>query len=372
MNITIVNCFDTYEHRVELLKRTLEAEGHRVSVVTSNFRHMKKCLRTECPPDFELVKARPYYKNLSIARLRSHAAFAKAALICVAEKDPELLWVLVPPNSLVKRAAIYKKKHPDKKLVLDFIDMWPESMPITRFKELPPFTAWRSLRDRYVNEADMVVTECSLFWETLEKSCPREKLQTLYLARDFQLYHFVNTPPKDKIALCYLGSINNIIDIPCIGEIIRKFDLPVELHIIGDGEKREELCETARNAGAEVIFHGIIYDPKKKQAIFDRCHAGLNIMKSSVYVGLTMKSMDYFAASLPVINNIQGDTWDFIEQHPIGINYSPETRLSSAKLQILQSRREQVRAFYDTYFSERVFAIRVREILKALFPGETT
>ena len=198
MNITIVNCFDTYEHRVELLKRTLEAEGHRVSVVTSNFRHMKKCLRTECPPDFELVKARPYYKNLSIARLRSHAAFAKAALICVAEKDPELLWVLVPPNSLVKRAAIYKKKHPDKKLVLDFIDMWPESMPITRFKELPPFTAWRSLRDRYVNAADMVVTECSLFWETLEKSCPREKLQTLYLARDFQLYRFVNTPPKDS------------------------------------------------------------------------------------------------------------------------------------------------------------------------------
>ena len=97
---------------VELLKRTLEAEGHRVSVVTSNFRHMKKCLRTECPPDFELVKARPYYKNLSIARLRSHAAFAKAALICAAEKDPELLWVLVPPNSLVKRAAIYKKKAP--------------------------------------------------------------------------------------------------------------------------------------------------------------------------------------------------------------------------------------------------------------------
>ena len=121
-----------------------------------------------------------------------------------------------------------------------------------------------------------------------------------------------------------------------------------------------------------MIFHGIIYDPKKKQAIFDRCHAGLNIMKSSVYVGLTMKSMDYFAASLPVINNIQGDTWDFIEQHPIGINYSPETRLSSAKLQILQSRREQVRAFYDTYFSEKVFAIRVREILKELYPEERT
>ena len=95
-------------------------------------------------------------------------------------------------------------------------------------------------------------------------------------------------------------------------------------------------------------------------------------MNSSVYVGLTMKSMDYFAASLPVINNIQGDTWNFIEQHPIGINYSPETKLSGAKLQILQSRREQIRAFYDTYFSEKVFAIRVREILKELYSEEMT
>ena len=141
MNITIVNCFDTYEHRVELLKRTLEAEGHRVTVVTANFRHMKKCLRTECPPGFELVKTRPYYRNLSVARMRSHDAFAKDAIACAAGKDPDLLWVLVPPNSLVKRAALYKKKNPDKKLVLDFIDMWPESMPMTRFKNLPPFTA---------------------------------------------------------------------------------------------------------------------------------------------------------------------------------------------------------------------------------------
>ncbi len=182
---------------------------------------------------------------------------------------------------------------------------------------------------------------------------PQRKLQTLYLARDFQLYRFVNTPPKDKIALCYLGSINNIIDIPCIGEIIRKFDLPVELHIIGDGEKREELCETARNAGAEVIFHGIIYDPKKKQAIFDRCHAGLNIMKSSVYVGLTMKSMDYFAASLPVINNIQEIPGISLSSIPL-VSTTAGDQVVQCKASNLQSRREQVRAFTTLTFRKSI------------------
>ena len=107
-----------------------------------------------------------------------------------------------------------------------------------------------------------------------------------------------------------------------------------------------------------------------KQEIFDQCHFGLNIMKESVYVGLTMKSIDYFEASLPIINNIKGDTWAFVERNQIGINYGPTTLLPAAELLDLQKRRPCVRAFFEAHFSEAVFAEKVDEILESLMNEE--
>ena len=363
MNITIVCCFDTYEHRVELLRKVFRESGHTVSVVMSQFRHFHKTFRETAPEGYYLVPVKPYYKNMSVARLDSHRRFAASALMQVRELKPDLLWVLAPPNSLVKEAARYKRECPDVKLVLDIIDMWPETMPISRFKSVPPFSFWKALRDKYVDEADVIVTECALYQEILRKRCDARKLKTLYLAREAAPFHGDWNPPENRIALCYLGSINSLIDIPRIGEIIRGIDAPVELHIIGDGERRDELLETARASGAEVFFHGKVYDPEEKQKIFDRCHAGLNVMKDSVYVGLTMKSIDYFEASLPIINTIKGDTWSFVGQSQIGINYAGDTMLSAEMLRSIQASRAQVREFFEGHFTETIFANCAKKIL---------
>lgn len=43
-------------------------------------------------------------------------------------------------------------------------------------------------------------------------------------------------------------------------------------------------------------------------------------MKSHIIVALSMKSIDYFQSGLPVINNLSGDTWDFIEMYNAGYN----------------------------------------------------
>lgn len=42
MNIAIVNCFDTYEHRVDLLYAYFKANENNVRVYTSDFRHIEK------------------------------------------------------------------------------------------------------------------------------------------------------------------------------------------------------------------------------------------------------------------------------------------------------------------------------------------
>lgn len=365
MKVAIINCFDVYDHRVELLQRSLCAEGHQVSVLIPNFRHMQKCMRTNCPEGFEMLPAEPYYGKFSAARIRSHIHFSKAALERARDLRPDILWVLAPPNSLVKDAALYKKQRPEMKLVLDFMDLWPESMPIKGFGATPPGWLWRGLRDGYVDAADTVVTERGRYWEALQRCCDRKKLCTLYVSRSLVLRQMKGRPPADRIALCFLGRINQDIDFHAVGALLQGLDGPVELHVVGSGDQEPLLRRTAEDAGAETVFHGEIYALEKKREIFDRCHFGLNLLKPGACSGLTMKSVDYLEASLPVINNVGGDTWEFIERHPVGLNYSEDAGITVSKLLALQSRREQIQALYDAYLAEKVFSLSLRDIIRS-------
>ncbi|MBR4393083.1 MAG: glycosyltransferase [Oscillospiraceae bacterium] len=366
LRITIVHCFETHEDRVDMLCKVLRADGHAVTVVCSDWNHFRKCTRTEFKPGSVPVHAKPYRKNLSLARILSHRRFAEDAIRAAEKTAPDLLWVFSPPNFLIKYAALFKQKCPDVKLILDFIDIWPETMPIRRFKNTLPFRMWKDLRDRYANVADLVVAECDLFRVPLEKTVPAEKISTLYFGRDLPEIQTGLMPPEDRIALCYLGSINNIVDIDRIAWIIENLPLPVKLHIIGGGEREEELVRAAACAGAEVVRHGNVYDPLEKQKIFDSCHFGLNTLKDTVFIGVTMKSVDYFAGGLPILNTLHGDTEEFVERYGIGINVRSAEDLKPEALRKAAENRPAVRRFYEQYFSEEVFSKSMHDIINRL------
>lgn len=365
MKVTIINCFDVYDRRVELLRASLQGEGHRVSVLVPNFRHMQRCRRTHCPAGFEMLPVIPYYGRFSPARIRSHMRFARDALYRAEELRPDLLWVLVPPNSLVREAALYRKRRPDMRLVLDFMDLWPESMPVPGFASTPPGCLWQGLRDRYADGADIVVTESSKYWAVLQKSCEKKKLHTLFVPRKDGFRYLEAHPPRDRIALCFLGQVNGDIDFQAVGRLLQRLGQAAELHVIGAGDGETMLRRTVEDAGARVEFHGKVYAPEKKRRIFERCHAGLNLLRNGPRSGLSMKSVDYLEASLPVINNVPGDTWDFIERYPVGLNCDGSMEVTASKLLALQSRREQIQAVYHTYFAERVFSTNLRKIMGA-------
>jgi len=365
MNVTIISSFDVNDHRVELLQNGLSVEGHQVSVLLPDFRHSQKYRRANAPRGAELLPAKPYYHNFSLSRIRSHVRFSEDAMARARALHPDVLWVLVPPNSLVKAAARYKKERPELKLVLDVMDLWPETMPVAGFSHTPPGWIWRNLRDRYLDRADVVVTESGGYWKTLQKSCDRRKLYTLYTTRDMQLRRLNGRPPADRIALCLLGRLDQYVDFPAVGRLVRECGYPVDLHVIGEGEESSKLRQTAESAGANVIFHGEVYSTEKKWSIFDRCHCGLNLLKAELSPERALKSEDYLKASMPVINNVRGAMWDFVERYPVGLNYDGGTTITGVKLLALQSRREQIQALYDTYFAEKIFAIKLRDIIQA-------
>lgn len=363
-----ISCFHEYPNRIRLVMEYLREQGYECTYITSDFDHIKKAHYRVELPDCVQIPVRAYTKNLSVDRLLSHHLFARDAFRVVERIAPEFLFVMVPPNSVADQAAKYKKKHPNTKLVLDIFDMWPETFPDGRAKQLLawPFGKWGQLRNRALAQADLVTTECALYQDVLRIHCSQEKLHTLHLAKESIAQEPSLSEQVQGVSLCYLGSINNIIDIPGISEIIRKLPKPVQLHIVGDGERRQELIDAAESAGAAVTFHGKVFDGEKKQEIFDKCHYGLNVMKSSVFVGLTLKSMDYFDGGLPIINTIRGDTWDLVESNPIGINYCADMDLAQGLQLPTAADKRRVKAFFRESFSVEAFRARLARILDNL------
>ncbi|MBU3127156.1 glycosyltransferase [Clostridium tagluense] len=374
MKVVIVNCFDTYEDRIDLIHDFFINNGYDVTIVQSDFRHFKKVKRTESKQHFIFVESKPYNKNMSVARMTSHYRYAKMAFQLVEDLQPDLLYVIVPPNSLAKFAAKYKRRHSNIKLIFDLIDLWPETMPVERIKDMPPFNFWRLMRDKSLKYADLVITECNLYQSILKIVLKGIKTETIYLAKrkvNIDRHPLFN---KDEIHLGYLGSINNIIDIPNIKRLIKSIHeiKPVTIHVIGDGESRDVLIDEIKSTGAIVEYHGKIYDPQKKQDIFDKCRFGLNIMKDTVCVGLTMKSIDYFQAGLPIINSIQADTAEIVDKYNIGINVTNENienvadKVANADKDEFTEMRKSTYKVFENLFSLQAFNEKLEDVIKGL------
>ena len=364
MNAVIVSSSYSYLERVELLEEFYRKQGYETKILLTDFIHTSKTYADWLREGYFLVKTAPYKKNISVQRLYSHHKFAKDVATQLEKMKVDILHVMLPANSLAVTARKYKEAHPNIKLYFDIVDLWPETMPINKFKNSYPFKKWKMLRDKNLYNADKIYCECNLFTKVLNKEHDT-RFQTLYWVKTSEP---VESNPKlehNNLHLCYLGSINNVIDIDYIVRMCRELSVhkKVVLHIIGDGEKREELLQKTKETQADVIYHGLVYEPEKKQAIFDQCHFGLNIMKQSVCVGLTMKSLDYFQAGLPIINNIDGDTEDMINAMEIGYNgyHALLKRIDSLQIEDYLAMRDNVKKLYNEKFTKEAFMKRLEE-----------
>lgn len=364
----LISCSDHYKFRLNVIDESLRSMGYETTYITSNFDHDTKSRFVSDVEGAVQIPVRPYKKNLSANRILSHREFARKAFAYLEalEQQPDLLLVHIPPNFLTHYAARYKKRHRQVKVVFDIFDLWPESLPGGKLKKLlaPVFSVWAGLRDKNLPKGDYVITECEMFRQKLQLSA--ETSGTVWLCGNTLTAEVLPQLPEDAIALCYVGSINNIISIPDICDLIQKLSAhkKVVLHIIGKGETQQVFCDAARNAGAEVFFHGAVYDEAKKREILSQCHFGLNIMKSSVCVGLTMKSVEYFRFGLPIINSIPGDTKQLVEEKGIGVQLENGEQLLSLDNNSCLKMRDNVKRMFAESFEHSVILRQYTNILK--------
>ena len=371
LKAAVVTDSTSYEPRAEYVGACLSSLGCQVAWVESDFNHRekKKTIRTKA--DHVYVNTVPYKKNLSLRRFYYHWDFARKAGKCLGRTEWDLLYVLIPGNSLARMAALLKGTAA-RRVVLDVIDLWPESLPVKGLEWTWPVKAWRQLRDKNLNCADLILTECGLYQKILR--LPQEKTAVMYWPKDGHAVRTDFQKDADILHIAYLGSVNHIIDIEGISELLGCINQrkTVLLHLIGSGESLDKFQTVLKDKGIAVRFYGAVYEEEAKREIFSRCSFGINMMKPEVRVGITMKSVDYFCYGLPLINSIPGDTWELVERYGIGVNCRRERLLEAAEqivgeADLFQEKRDQIRELYERLFTrEAMEAVMRKRVLPLL------
>lgn len=369
MRIAIITNSSSYEPRVHMAADFFSRQGHQVFMILSDFVHREKIKGRPAKEDSVFIDTIPYKHNMSWKRLYSHYDFSKKVYTYIENEDYDLIYVLIPANSLLKYMALYKKRY-KKDLIVDILDLWPESLPLDLIKKIWPVSIWSAMRNNNLKYADLVITECNLYQKELKAYLTYSSVVNVYWPRETEEKLVLNTMKSDdQIHICYLGSINHIIDINFMVKLLIAIQnyRAIKLHIIGDGENKDELLERLESAGINMTFYGSIYEEPEKMKVLSVCDYGLNIMKHSVCVGVTMKSVDYLYAGLRLINNIKGDTWQLVENDAIGYNCNYENMdiiaQRIAKEVIGKEDKEAVRQCYLRNFSRNAYENSMKRCL---------
>lgn len=323
VDVVVLSGTNHYEERNKQVIEEYEKQNKKVLYLTSDFHHANKSQYVFDVEGCKQVHVMPYYKNISISRLLSHGEFSFKAYFYLKQHRPDIVYTEIPNNSLAMATAWYKRKY-NCELIFDIFDMWPEALPVKTGNPVIKFalSIWGAFRNRNLKYADKIYTECDYYQEILAKEGYTMPMETKYLSQEDTDLEIKTVWKDDQIHICYVGSINNIIDVPLMVDFLDKLNRKrkVYFHLIGQGENKERIKQELERKQVKVIDYGSIYDKNELQGIFNLCSFAINFLVPDVAIGITMKSVTYFRGGMPILNTVDGDTRKIVETKNAGIN----------------------------------------------------
>ena len=323
MRVWLQNPFDNLpsegrrKQRYWLMAEAFVAAGHEVVLWTSDFSHATKRPRVAAPVSparitVRLVPTRPYAKNVSLARLRSHADYARTweRLARAEAQRPDLIVASLPTISGAE-AAVRLARHFGARLVVDVQDAWPET-----FERLAPrglrwlarllLAPLRRRARRTYRAADLVTGVCDRYRVLVG----RADYHRAYLGIE------ASAPAAreghEGLALVYAGNLGVSYDLATIVAAVRA-DETLTLDVAGSGDFA---CDCPR-----VRFHGLL-DQASLARLFARCDVGVVPMRDDSWVGVPNKLFDYAAAGLRIVSSLRGETEALLARHGLGVCYA--------------------------------------------------
>jgi glycosyltransferase involved in cell wall biosynthesis len=375
LSIWIVNPFDDIPGeglpplRYWSLARVLAGRGHDVIWWSATWSHRRKArrnvplgFREEEGFDVRLVAVRPYEKNVSLGRIASHRDFGRTFERLASEsvasgqlERPDIILASLPPLD-GPEAAVRLAGRLDATLVIDLMDVWPET-----FDRLLPGPAWlRRLlaplffggmerrRDAVLEAADAVSAASQNY---LDAMFPAAKKPTHVCHLGAYLQEYPEPPrlapleaeavaavaptPSKPLTCVYSGTLEAGQDVETVvasAKLLSAAGIDAEIHIAGSGSLEQKLrsAATATKPPCRVVVHGLL-DRAAHGRLLATADVGLVLVKPESLVAIPYKACDYSAAGLAMINSLPGELESLIARHSAGLQYTSGDAASLAR-----------------------------------------
>lgn len=367
MKVCVVSPFfidDKSISRPSFVRESLIAKSIDVLVVTSNYSHQLKQSVNFTDDNIVTVKTLQYFSNTSVARFISHFFLAFALFFKAREraKDVDIFYVTAP----FAITALLLKCFLRKKVIVDIIDYWPNSLPFEKNVLTSPFLKlWQKINFISCKCADYTTSLSSTFLTLAEFDTSH---QIMFGAKKKFINKF--TLPDSKIAIVYLGNVGSLYDFESLLYVFEKYPNKFTFDLIGSGDMLEWLrCELDR-IGVEYTFHGMIYCESTMAEIIKHCHFGFNGYRNT-NASFSYKALSYFSYGLPVINSMRGDLFNYVEKYGLGLNYNQGCKLSLEKA-ILDhnfdfSYTSNVCRFFAEYLDEKIIQSKIIDLFESIY-----
>jgi glycosyltransferase involved in cell wall biosynthesis len=379
LSIWVVNPFDDVPGeglpplRFWTLCRVLAGRGHDVTWWTADWSHRRKAARGRPPRlvaeeegfGIRQIPVRPYFHNVSLARRGSHRDFGRGferlateAIASGGLERPDIILASLPPLEGPEAAARLASRL-DAVLVVDLMDMWPET-----FRRLLPGPEWlrriaaplllggmERRRRQILEKADGVSAATRSFAESaLDGVAGDRPVHVCHLGAYLQEYpdpprplpfddlptHAAPTPDDGgdghpgkadrPLACVYSGTLERGQDLDTIvaaARILSAAGTTIDFHVAGGGRLEGKMKSEAQSlpGPCRLIVHGLL--PRGAYAkLLAECDVGLVAVKPESLVAVPYKACDYAAAGLVLVNSLPGELAEMIADYSAGVSYS--------------------------------------------------
>ena len=389
MLVWIQNPFDNLpaegyrKQRYWLMAEAFLRAGHRVVYWTSDFSHARKGKREEGRAGREegievrLIPTLPYSKNVSLARIRSHRAYAQSWMRLALgagnrtieqseqSNNPDLIISSCP--TLSAAAAALELGHAlGAKVVIDVQDAWPET-----FERLAPkglrglarlaLTPLRLKVRRIYREADLVTGVCDAYRELTGRSDYWRAYLGIEADGDrASPRHEDAADAASAVRLVYAGGLGKTYDLKTLVAAVEA-NREMTLDVAGFGD--------FSSACPRVKFHGML-SAENLRKLYATCDIGVIPMNDDSCVGLPNKIFDYAAAGLGIVSSLGGEAAAILKKYKCGTTYRPgdvasltaairqATALASGASRTMCAAEFDARKIYDDYVSHAITTLR--------------
>ena len=327
---------ETDNGRFMYLCKELSKE-HKVEIITSSFSHaskkQKKQLTHNWPFTITFINETGYKKNISIKRFLSHYGWGKEVNRYLKNrKKPDVIYCAVPSLTAPLKAAKYCEKY-NIKFIIDIQDLWPEAfklafnVPVISNIVFSPFNA-------YVNgiykRADAICAVSKTYAnraKSVNKKC--KDTHVVFLGTKlatFDEYVKENSveKPEGELWLGYCGTLGASYDITiaidALAILNKRGNKAPKFIVLGDGERRKEFEQHAKELGVECIFTGRI--PYEQMCGWlAACDIAVNPIMHNAAQSIINKHGDYAASGIPVLNTQECQEYrDLVKEYKMGFN----------------------------------------------------